>query len=209
MTTTTKTELRAKNASRAWLFGLASLAGGLLWMAIEAAQAFSVPLGTSIAGVVGTLALVGFMGGPLGVLAVRAVGRGWTGRIGKAGAVVAVIGVLSYTAGYSLEEVFNVPVEELGIYYAVGSLFVGLGMLPLGIAAVAARRMAGWKRFAPLSVGVYHVAMVPSQFVFFISPTGTPSFTLFALWGLAWTMLGYAILSEARRKKVIGAYVSG
>ena len=34
--------------------------------------------------------------------------------------------------------------------------------------------------------------------VIFIRPTGRPSVTLLAFWGLAWVLLGYAIWSAAR-----------
>ena len=199
MTTTTRNEPRVESAGRAWLPGLACLTGGLLWLAINAAQAFSVPLGSPIMGLVGTLALAGVTGGPLGLLALRAFGNGGVGWFGKISAAVTLIGMLSYLAGYSLETVLGIPVDELGMYYAAGSMLVGLGMLPLGTAAIVARRLAGWKRFAPLSVGLYHVGMVPLQIVFLDSPDGIISATLFAFWGVAWALLGYGILSEARR----------
>lgn len=199
MTTTTKTEPRVQLAGAARLPGLACLTGGLLWLAINAAQAFSVTGGSPILGLAGTLALAGLTGAPLGLVALGVFGNGAAGWVGNISAVTTLMGMLLYLAGYTLETVFGIPVGELEMYYAAGSMLVGLGMLSLGAAAIVARRMAGWRRFAPLSVGLYHVCMVPLQIVFLDSPNGITSATLFALWGFAWALLGYAIFSEARR----------
>jgi hypothetical protein len=67
----------------------------------------------------------------------------------------------------------------------------------LGIAVILARRLSGWRRYAPLSVGVYYALMIPVQIVFFIGPNGAPSSTLLAFWGFAWALLGYAIFTSA------------
>jgi hypothetical protein len=187
---------------------MACLAGGLLWLVINAAQAISLPLGGPVLGLVGTLTLVGLMGGPLGLLVLRAAGNGLMGWVGKVGAAIVLAGLLWYPAGEVLQPALGLSTGEMGIFYAAGVLLVGLGMMSLGIAAISARRMAGWKRFAPLSVAAYYVAMIPIQVVFFIGPNGAPSGTLLALWGLTWALLGYAIVSEAGRKGVIGAYVN-
>jgi hypothetical protein len=84
----------------------------------------------------------------------------------------------------------------MGIFYALGALLSGVGMLPLGIATLMARRLPGWRRFAPLVVGLYYILMIPIQVVFFIIPNGTPSPTLLVFWGLTWALLGHAIFTS-------------
>jgi len=193
--------VREASASRVRLPGLACVIGGLLWWLLNISEPFGLPLGPALVeGLIGVVLLVGLMGGPLGLLALRATGNDRTGRTGKIGAVIALLGLLSYLAGQLLQTVLGLATSEIGIFYAIGALLVGLGMLALGIAALVARRLPGWKRFVPLSVGAYYAAMIPVQIVFFIGPNGLPSATLLAFWGLTWAALGYAISSEASGK---------
>ncbi|MBS4201244.1 hypothetical protein KHA93_16525 [Bacillus sp. FJAT-49732] len=86
---------------------------------------------------------------------------------------------------------------EVEFFYPVGALLLGVGMLMLGIAVFVARSLTGWHRMAPLFVGVYYVAMIPFQIVFFIIPNGEPSPILLGIWSIPWILLGYAIWSSA------------
>jgi hypothetical protein len=140
------------------------------------------------------------MGGVSGLLALGAAGTGWRRWIGVMGAAITLLGQSTYLAGalYSTATGGTDGEFELATR-AVGALLVGLGMLPLGAAALRARRLPGWQRYAPLLVGLYYAAMIPVQITFFI-PYGEPSTTLLAFWGLTRTLLGYAILSEVGRK---------
>ena len=172
------------------------MVGGLLWWLLNASEPFGIPLGPPlVGGVIGVVLLVGLTGGPLGLLALRATGNL---RMGLIGNVVTLVGLLSYLIGQTLQTVFGYAVQEIGIFYAAGALLVGIGTLVLGISTIRARRLSGWRRFAPLSVGAYYALMIPVQVVFFIGPDGAPSNTLLAFWGLTWMLLGYAIQSEAR-----------
>jgi hypothetical protein len=138
------------------------------------------------------------MGGPLGLLASGAANGGQTGRAGLIGAIISLLGLLSYLIGVLYTSLVD---PEMGIFYALGALLSGVGMLPLGIAVLWARRLGGWQRFAPLLVGVYYALMIPIQIVFFIDPNGKPSATLLALWGLTWALLGYALFSSSRQRQ--------
>ena len=71
----------------------------------------------------------------------------------------------------------------------------------LGISTIVARRLSGWRRVAPLLVGLYYAAMIPVQLVLSIDPDGRPSITLLALWGPTLALLGYAIFSEASERE--------
>jgi len=195
MTSLTSIRTRSETAIIVRLFGLACMVGGLLWWLLNASEAFGIPLGPRVVGgVIGVVLLVGLMGGPLGLLALRATGRL---KPGLAGITITIIGLISYLTGQLLQTAFGFVTQEIGIFYAAGALLVGLGTLLLGIAAILARRLSGWRRYAPLSVGVYYALMIPVQVVFFIGPNGAPSSTLLAFWGFAWVLLGYAILTSA------------
>jgi uncharacterized membrane protein len=72
-------------------------------------------------------------------------------------------------------------------------------MLTLGAATSMARRLPGWRRIAPVMVGIYYACMIPIQIIFFIIPQGAPSVTILAFWGLPWALLGWTIWSVARK----------
>ena len=199
MSSTTKVNPQAKVSGFVQIFGLACVLGGLLWWLLNISELIRLPLGPPIvAGLIGVVLVVGLAGGPLGLLTLQAAG---SGRMGRVGATVTLIGLLSYLTGQLLQTALGLAATDIGIFYAKGALFVSLGILPLGIAVLLARRLAGWKRFAPLFVGAYYVAMIPVQIVFFIGPNGAPSNTLLAFWGLTWVLLGYTIFSESKRKE--------
>jgi hypothetical protein len=195
MTSITSTRSRSETAIIVRLFGLACMVGGLLWWLLNASEPFGIPLGPPVVGgVIGVVLLVGLTGGPLGLLALRATGHL---KMGLAGTTITMVGLISYLTGQLLQTAFGFATQEIGIFYAAGALLVGLGTLLLGIAVTLARRLAGWRRFAPLFVGLYYAAMIPVQVVFFIRPDGAPSNTLLAFWGLTWALLGWAIFSSA------------
>ena len=193
--------------NRIQFLGLACLAGGLLFAGLNSIEEFGLAqLPTNVAFVIGVTLLIGLIGGPLGLLALRAAGSGRTGRAGTIGAGIALLGLVSYLVG----QLYTTLVDpEMGIFYALGALFSGVGMLVLGIAVLLARRLRGWQRFAPLLVGGYYALMIPIQIVFFIGPNGKPSATLLALWGLTWALLGYAIYSSARQGRAATPALAG
>ena len=96
---------------------------------------------------------------------------------GRAGTIITLLGLLSYLIDQSLQTAFGFRAQEIGIFYAAGALLVGLGTLVLGTAVVLASRLPGWRRFAPLTVGLYYAFMILIPIVSFIGP---PSNTLLA-----------------------------
>jgi hypothetical protein len=180
--------------SRVQVLGLACLVGGLLFAGLNSTEDVGLTPPASVSLILGVALLLGLMGGPLGLLASGGAGEGWAGRAGLIGAVISLLGLVSYFIGVLYTGLVD---PEMGIFYAIGALLSGVGMLPLGIAVIAARRLRGWRRLAPLLVGVYYALMIPIQIVFFIGPRGAPSPTLLAIWGLAWALLGYAIFTSA------------
>jgi hypothetical protein len=188
-------------ANRSQLLGRACLAGGMLFAGLNSLEDLGLaqsPPGLLL--VIGVVLLLCLMGGPLGLLASSAAGSGRTGRTGIIGAIISLMGLLFYLVGVLYTGLVD---PEMGIFYALGALLSGVGMLLLGIAVLLAKRLEGWRRFTPLLVGAYYVLMIPIQIVFFIGPHGRPSATLLALWGLTWALLGYAIYTHSRQGYMI------
>jgi hypothetical protein len=185
---------------RTQLLGLACLAGGLLFAGLNILEGLGlVQLSAGASFAIGLLLLLGLLGGPLGLLANGAAGHGRLGSAGRVGAIITLLGLCSYLVG----QLYTTLVDpDMGIFYALGALLSGVGMLPLGIAVVLARRLGGWRRFAPLIVGMYYALMIPIQIVFFIAPHGEPSAQLLGGWGLTWALLGYALFSTRQSREM-------
>jgi hypothetical protein len=182
------------------LSGFVCLAGGLAWFALCLLVASEVELSwnPSASSFLFALTNLCLMGGPMGLLVLGAAGDGWKLRVGLMGACLTLLGQCSYIAGASYtfatgEEIGFVPASR-----ALGALLVGVGMLTLGSATSMARRLPGWRRIAPVTVGLYYACMIPIQIIFFIIPKGSPSVTILAFWGLPWALLGWTIWSGAR-----------
>lgn len=175
--------------------GLACLTGGLLWAALVTVEQLQSPVPPIIPGLLIPFPmLLGLACGPLGLLVLFASGSGRTRRIGLIGTSITLLGLFSYLAATLSKYIVGYEVE---FFYPIGALMVGVGMLILGIAVSLARRLPGWRRMAPFFVGVYYVAMIPFQIVFFIIPKGQPSLILLGFWSVTWILLGYAIWSCA------------
>jgi len=180
-----------KQARIRWC-GIACIIGGLLFFALNLTEVLGIVQSPGIMfDLLGIVLLLGLMGGPLGLLGLRAAGRR---RMGLIGAIITLLGLLSYLIGVVYIRVVD---PEMGIFYALGALLSGVGMLLLGIATLIARRLPSWQRFAPLIVGLYYILMIPIQIMLFIGPSGQPSATLLGFWGLTWALLGYAIFANA------------
>lgn len=186
----------AVSAGRIRFSGLACLIGGLLWAALV-----SVELLEAVPSIVSGLLipipmLLGMACGPLGLLILSASGSGRMRRVGLIGTSISLLGVCSYLAATLSKYIVG---YEVDLFYPVGALLIGVGMLMLGIAVFVGRWMTGWRRMAPLFVGLYYVVMIPFQIVFFIIPDGQPSSILLGFWSVAWILMGYAIWSSAPR----------
>lgn len=176
------------NVNHIRLAGLACLLGGLLFCGINLLPTESSSL---ILDGLSVFLLLCLVGGPLGLRGLHGFGQGRVRRLGGVGVIITLFGLLVYLIGVFANRLN----PEMGFLYALGALFSGLGMLLAGIAVIAARQLSGWRRFAPLLVGLYYVLMIPIQIVFFIGPTGEPSHLLLGCWGVTWALLGYALAS--------------
>jgi hypothetical protein len=183
----------AVSAGRIRFAGLACIIGGLM-----------IPVVTNVAPLQAVPSIVkdtllpilmnlGLACGPLGVLALIASGSGRMRRVGLIGTLITLVGICSYLAAILSNYVVG---HEVEFFYPVGALLLGVGMLTLGIAVFVARWLKGWRRMAPLLVGLYYVVMIPFQIVFFIIPNGQPSQILLESWSVTWFLFGYALWSN-------------
>jgi len=185
----------AISAGRIRFAGLACLIGGLLWAALVIVEELQTPVPSIVDGfLIPFPMLLGLACGPLGLLALRARESRRMRRFGLIGTSVTLLGLCAYMGATLSKYVVGYEVE---FFYPIGALLLGVGMLLLGIAAFVARWQSGWRRIAPLFVGLYYVVMIPLQIVFFIIPKGQPSPILLGFWSVAWVLFGYAIWSSA------------
>lgn len=187
-------KMPAGSAGLIRLTGLATLLGGLLWVVLVIVDPLEeVP--SIVTGLLIPLPMLLCLAcGPLGLLILRSSGEGGKRRVGLIGTSIALLGICSYLAATLSKYIIGYEVE---FFYPIGALLIGIGMLILGITVSRARRLPGWRRMAPLFVGLYYVLMIPFQIVFFIIPVGQPSPILLGLWSVTWILLGYAIWSGA------------
>ncbi len=181
--------------------GLACLAGGILQIIFGILYLLANGAATEKSSPPALLVLFGIvalclMGAPLGLLALRATGSGVVGVIGKIGLVITMLGLLSYITGMGY--ILLNPAQEYNQNFTpAGAVLESLGMLLVGIAVVSAKRLRGWRRFAPLFVPLYYALMLPVQIVLFIGSGLPPSLPLIGLWGSMWILVGLAIRSSA------------
>ncbi|WP_409343641.1 hypothetical protein [Paenibacillus sp. MBLB4367] len=179
-------------ADRIRFAGLGCFIGGLLIVVISNIESLlEVP--PIIVDLIAISMNLGLACGPLGVLALSASWSGRTRRVGYIGTSITLLGICSYLAAILSKYFVG---HEVEFFYPIGAFLLGVGMLTLGITAFVAQWLKGWRRMAPLFVGLYYVVMIPLQIVFFIIPNGEPSPILLELWSVTWILLGYALWSS-------------
>jgi hypothetical protein len=116
-----------------------------------------------------------------------AAGRG---RLASSGLVGTALGL----AVLALAEFVSRPsLSTAEVFYSIGTLLTGLGLILAGVAMLRAERWTGWQRFTPLACGLFLLLiLVPALFM----PGFVPHYALGA-WGVCWLLLGVALLPEA------------
>ena len=114
---------------------------------------------------------------------------------GRVGGRLAVAGALLYVMAHALSLVaYDAPLDDpLSVAvlscFGVGTLLTAVGLIIAGMATLRSGAWSGWRRYAPLVLGAWMVAMMPLQF--------TPALPLaVGIYALAVMGLGVALIVE-------------
>ena len=119
-------------------------------------------------------------------------------RSGRIGARLAVVGAGLYVVGHVVSAIASDAAldDPAGFIvlssFGVGTVLTMIGMLMTGVAVLRHGRWTGWRRFTPVAVGAWMVAMIPLQF--------TAALPLaVAVYAVAVAALGVAMIGERAR----------
>ena len=196
--------------------GVVTVIGALAGLGISIARATAVtaasPPTSSNFAPAEILTVVGFLTLFIGAVGLAQSGAAGNDLLGKIGFGIALPGLILATLYELAVGVQNGPTDMLGI---LAGLLAGLGMLLVGIVVVQAQIWQGWRRFAPLVVGLYPLVMVFAYPLLESNPALTGGGSqgldqvLTALWFLCWLPLGIALAVEAGQGQVTQHSVTG
>jgi hypothetical protein len=178
--------------------GLASILGGVLWAALGWLTTFAAEqpiLGLTERGYTRLLPvpLMLLLAGLIGLQARHARRSGW---LGWAGFVLTCVGLILLLVGTVIEG-WGEPVRGVALAL-LGSVVSGLGLVLVGIATSRRRVLPVGISGIPLVLGL----LSPSQYLALgigsLLVGQGPGLVLWGLFGLGWTVLGYALWSDSR-----------
>ena len=164
--------------------GFLALTGGLAYVIAGIVMAATDDIGHPVANVLSIGWALGVLCGLVGIGLLGAAGRGLFGKTAL-GLPVLAYAVLALDLLLILAGVHTVDESPL---FALGLLGTLVGMLLLGIATVAVRRWAGWRRFAPFAL----LVALPLDILLAVALDQQSALPPV---GLAWMLIGYAVLS--------------
>ena len=182
--------------------GLVLAVGGFLTQIVQASTSVSDQLWrypwtsgasvvTSLAWAVGQALLV------LGVVGLRRSGVAGLTRTASAGAGLAIAGTALILAGHLASiavrdrTVHDTAAQLVGGAFGLGTALTAIGMLLAGRATLRAGRWHDWRRFTPLAVGAWSLALLGLQL--------TPALpSAVGVYALCFTALGVALAARAR-----------
>jgi hypothetical protein len=180
--------------------GLLGAAAGLLWAALTVwehrAGLQSGPLaGARLANQLGfTAATIGYVVMLVGLHRVRPAGDGKVARTMTGLFVSAWLAIL---AGQLLGLLAGVD-NDANPLLPIGGILQAVASVAVGVAVARAVRWTGWRRWWPLALGVYYVAvlLIPAFAGHQPGPITEP------IWGLTNAVLGLALATQAGRKHI-------
>lgn len=114
---------------------------------------------------------------------------------GRVGGRLAVAGAVLYVLAHSLsliayDAALDAPISIAVLScFGVGTLLTAVGLIMAGTATLRSGVWAGWRRFTPLLLGIWMIAMMPLQF--------TPALPLaVGIYSIAVMALGLALIVE-------------
>lgn len=197
-----------KNTSFVRNTGLVTVIGALVGLGLSVARAATNKSGafqtSGNFAFVEILTVLAFSSLLIGAVGLARSGAAGFSLLGKIGFGLALPGLTMATLFELSAGLQNEPADMLGI---LAGLLAGLGMLLVGIAIVQAQHWQGWRRYAPLFVGLYPLAMVFAYPLMESNPALTAGgsqdldLVLTALWFICWLPLGIALWIEASQRQ--------
>ena len=146
---------------------------------------------TSLVWAVGQALLV------LGVVGLRRSGAAGATRMARVGTALAIAGTALILAGHLAsipvrdETVHDTAAQLVGGAFGLGTALTAIGMLLAGRATLRAGRWHDWRRFTPLAVGAWSLALLGLQL--------TPALpSAVGLYAICFTALGVALAAPGR-----------
>ncbi len=167
------------------LLGGLALAGGVGYVIAGIVMSVTADPSNLAVDVLSLLWALGCICGLVGIGMLGVAGRGAFGRIALTLATLAYV-VAALDALLIMVGAYGVETSPLFAISRIGTL---VGMLLLGIATVATGGWPGWRRFAPFAVPL----AMPLTFALAAATGVAP---IVPLVGLAWVLIGYAVVSS-------------
>lgn len=190
--------------------GLAAAIGGLLWALFPLGEVFvsthdtqpGTPAHLAAEAVDWLMAVVPLLLLIVGLAALHTLHRRDYGRLGHAGFFVCFAGLALMFVGNGVEVAsltFSGSESDVGhTFFLLGFLALLIGCVPLGIAIVRPRRDFSWRIGGLLLVAALPLGILFGSVGGIISPETDLGFwaAITVPYGVAWTLLGYALFSE-------------
>jgi hypothetical protein len=164
-------------------------AGMTLWQGVAGLDSDSTgPAATAVA--IGfAVAMVGYVALAAGVHLARPGGEGRWPRFFTGALVVAWIALLASSA---LQALSSIDPDENPLN-PFGGLLQAVGLVGLGVVTARAGQWSGWRRWMPLGLAVYYVAVLMVPAFAGVEPVAATE----SVWALGYAVLGTALITES------------
>jgi hypothetical protein len=155
---------------------------------------------TSLGGLFSLIYMIGWFCSIVGLYKMNAAGN-------KTGKIILIIQMALLTVGnlWNIYSIIN-PTCNATLFYVIDSIgwpFDNVFMLATGIVIVTAKQLEGWKRYAPLFVGLWFpITVVITRIIFGSSDTELLIVSLYSIVG--WSLLGLTVYASAKNEKIKG-----
>ncbi len=171
------------------LLGAAGMAGGACLAAVQARALIATgapPDPKNFDRLDDSLYLLWSLGAICALWALVRLGATGRHRVPRAAPFLPMAGFAAMVVG-SLTDIAGLTEPAANIVAGIAWALILLGTLVVAVLALVARTWSGWRKFAPLACILAFVLVV------LVAPVGAP------LFGLAWVLLGYAVLTSEER----------
>jgi hypothetical protein len=127
------------------------------------------------------------------VVALALSGAAGPGRVARIGLGTAMLGQAVLTVA---EPIWPGDPDLGDALFGVGPVLTGIGLLVAGIAVVRAGRWAGTRRFVPVAVGTYVLAVMIPVVIGSGGPPAPAALWAICGWDLLWLLLAVSVLTE-------------